>query len=303
MAVDPGAANRLARDVADFLGYLSRERELTANTVSAYAADVNQFVEHRLDTGRGDWAISQSELDRYCQMLGDRGYAMSTQSRKIASVRALYRFLQERGRITDNPTEDLHRSSRRQSPPEVLTTAEIDRLIEAAMQSPGEFAGQRERAMFEVLYATGAHASELVKLDVGDIDLRGGRICCGRDTRAERLQVVGPRVIQALRSWVFGQRRQAAGADQSALFVNRRGVRLTRQGFWLIFKRVVQQAGLSRQVSPRTIRHTFATNLAARATSTAAVKEGLGHASASASTMYRQLARKNPRSGDRLQGS
>ncbi len=303
MELETGAPQPLADDVADFLGHLSSERGLTANTVSAYAADANQFVEHLLKTGRRDWTIAKSDVDGYCQMLADRGYANSTQSRKIASVRALYRFLQDRGRIEDNPTDDLHRSWRRQSPPAVLSTAEIDRLIEAAMASPGEFAGQRERAMFEVLYATGVHASELVRLDVRDVDLRSGKVCCGRDARAQRLQAVGPRVIQALRSWVFGQRRQVAGTDQSALFINRRGERLTRQGFWLIFKRVVQHAGLDRQVSPRTIRHTFATNLAARSTSTAAVKEGLGHASASASTMYRQLARKNPRSGDRLHGS
>ena len=297
------AERRLAADVAEFLSHLSGERGLTANTVSAYAADAEQFLEHLLGTGRRDWAINRAEVDRYCAMLASRGYAMSTQSRKIASVRALYRFLQDRGRVDENPTDELHRSWRRQKPPAVLSTDEIDRLIEAAMASPGEFAGQRERAMFEVLYGTGVHASELVRLDVADVDLRAGQVRCGRDTRAQRDQTVGPRVVQALRSWMYGERRRVAGPDQAALFVNRRGERLTRQGFWLIFKRVVQGAGFDRHVSPRTIRHTFATNLAARAASAAAVKKGLGHSSASASTMYRRLARKNPRSGDRLHGS
>ena len=303
MAQERGAAPRLTADVADFLSHLSAERGLSANTVSAYAADAQQFVEHLLDTGRRDWAITRADVDRYCEMLAGRGYAMSTQSRKIASVRALYRFLQERGRVAENPTDDLHRSWRRQSPPSVLATEEIDRLIETATASPGEFAGQRERAMFEVLYGTGVHASELVRLDVSDVDLRASQICCGRGTRAQRDQPVGPRVGQALRSWMFGQRRQVAGEGQTALFVNRRGERLTRQGFWLIFKRVVQNAGLDRRVSPRTIRHTFATNLAARAASASDVREGLGHSSASASTMYRRLAREDPKSGDRLHGS
>ena len=303
MALKEGAAQRLAADVADFLNHLAGDRGLSANTVSAYAADSQQFVEHLLDSGRDGWSIGRPDLDRYGEMLAGRGYAMSTQSRKIASVRALYRFLHDRGRVTENPTEELHRSWRRQSPPEVLSTAEIDRLIEAATASPGEFAGQRERAMFEVLYGTGVHASELVRLDVGDVDLGAGQIRCGRGTRAQRDQPVGPRVSQALRSWLFGQRRRVAGDGQPALFINRRGERLTRQGFWLIFKRVVRAAGLDRGVSPRTIRHTFATNLAARSASAAAVREGLGHSSASASTMYRRLAREDPKSGDRLQGS
>ncbi len=303
MMADSAELSRHRGDVARFVHYLRDQRGLSENTVYAYANDIEQFI--GFVTGRGitDWMLPQAAMAAYVEMLGSRGYAISSQSRKIASVRSLYRFLIENGLAENDPTAELRRSWRRRDPPDVLTTADIDRLIEAATAAPGEFAGQRDRAMIEVLYGTGAATSELVQLELVDVDLDAGTVRCGRGKRSDRLQPIGPRVVSALRHWIFGQRSRHSGEATTALFVNQRGKRLTRQGSWLILKRVARNSGIRKTISPRILRHTFATNLAAHSDSLAAVRARLGHVSGSASAMYQQLARDNERTGDRLQGS
>ena len=303
MATEPKTPEQFASDVRDFLEHLRQERGLAPNTIAAYAADIAQLLDFLYACGCDDWQVPKSDIANYREMLIARGYASSTQSRKMASLRALYRYLTANGRVDDNPTDGMQSSWRRLPPPQVLTTSDVDRLIDAAMTGPGEFAPQRERAILELLYATGVQATEVIRLDLADIDLTEASVRCGRGLRSQRDQPIGPRVVQALRSWIYGQRRTVAGPDQRALFVNQRGERLTRQGIWLILKRLARAAGIKKQVSPRTLRHTFATNVASNLDSLTAVRERLGHVSGSASAMYRQMARKNPRTGDRLKGS
>src|SRR3954452_4173444 len=276
--------------VLDFLAYLEFERGLSRNTLEAYRSDLLQFgayLEHHhvavLDVEHGDLTGWLDGLE----------VAPATLQRKVACLRSFFRHLRREGELARDPTADLPAPRKSQKLPQVLSRAEVGKLLAAPRGT--DPASLRDRALLELMYACGLRASEATGLDVSDVDLRHGVLRARGKGSKERLVPVGRQAIGAVRVYAERGRPALIGLrDQRRLFVNQRGGELTRQGLYKIVQRYARAAGLDGKMSPHTLRHTFATHLLAGGCDLRAVQEMLGHADISTTQMYTHL------SGERL---
>ena len=277
----------------DFLAYLEFERGLSRNTLEAYRSDLLQlgaFIDERdLDA----LAVGHAELAAFLDVLAQGSpqrppVAPATLQRKTACLRSFYRHLRREGLITHDPTADLRSPRKSQRLPQVLSRDEVARLLAAPRGvSP---AALRDRALLELMYASGLRASEATGLDVRDIDLKAGILRARGKGAKERLVPVGREAIAAVRAYVDHGRPALVGArDESRLFVNRRGGGLTRQGLYKIVRRHADAAGLGEKMSPHTLRHTFATHLLAGGCDLRSLQEMLGHADIATTQIYTHL--------------
>jgi integrase/recombinase XerD len=287
-----------------FLEILTVERGCSSNTVSAYRNDLTQFVgylaappaeDHCEPVGSWEQATEEHFMT-YLLHLRSRSYATSTVARKTAAIKSFSAFL---------VTEGVHpsdRSLRMAAPrvdryvPKAISPEDVERLVArpreiVADAEPGMARPEvvRDWAMLEVLYATGMRVSELVALDTGHFDVTANRLMCLSRTDRHRWLPLPEAVAEPLRRYVDGARPRLASGDHSALFLNHRGQRLTRQGFWLILKTYAEQAGVE-NVTPHTLRHSFATHALTRGVTLRDVQERLGHVSISTTQVYQQLA-------------
>ena len=293
----PRTDARFENLVLDFLSYLEMERGLSRNTLDAYRTDLLQYggflARHGIDAlaaGPGDISEFLAEL-----ATGDGRPACSsaTVHRKAACLRSFYKQLRREELIGDDPTAALSAPRRAKKLPQVLNYAEVQKLLAAPRGD--EPTALRDRALLEVMYACGLRASETIGLELSDVDLEEGFLRARGKGSKERLVPLGRKAIAAISTYLRGGRPKLVGeCHEAKLFVNFRGGPLSRQGLYKIVQRNARSAGLAGQMSPHTLRHSFATHLLAGGCDLRAVQEMLGHADISTTQMYTHL------SGDQL---
>ena len=286
--------------VEQFLNYTTVERGLSPNTIAAYRNDLSQFVDFLQSRdsslqGNGSWKrIGTDALTAFVLDLHERGYSDKTKTRKVASTKALFGFLLEEGVIDKNPMEDFASPGVGESLPETLSVEEIDALL--SVEEALTPMSLRDRAMIEIMYATGVRVSELVSLDIDDVDLDENFVRCMGKGSKERIIPVHDEAVEAVRVYLQDGRESLAGpAAGRALFVSRKGGRLTRQALWLILKGRAQAAGIERKITPHTLRHSFATHLLIGGAQLRHVQELLGHASITTTQVYTHLTSEHVR--------
>ena len=285
----PVGARRFEHLVLDFLAYLEFERGLSRNTLDAYRSDLFQFglfLEARetsaLDAGPADVAD-------FLESLATKGASPATVHRKSACLRSFYRHLRRDGLLDTDPTATLSTPRRSRKLPQVLTRAEIEKLLSQPRGT--EPAAMRDRALLELMYACGLRASEAIGLELMDVDLQEGVLRARGKGSKERVIPIGQAAIRALRMYLErGRPRLVGGSAVTHVFVNFRGGSLTRQGLYKIVRRHAQSAGLATRMSPHTLRHTFATHLLAGGCDLRSVQEMLGHADVATTQLYTHLS-------------
>ena len=290
-------------DIARFLQYLGESRGLSRNTLAAYGNDLGQFAKYLTQNKAASWDVPAGMISGFLEMLIGREYAPSSQARKLAAMKAMYRYLVSVNQVAQDPSKDIGGARVAKKRPQIISVAEVDRLLAAAAAGSSP-EGYRDSAMLELLYATGMRVSEIVALNDIDVDVRNLRVICGRSTSRERQIPFGPRVEQALGSYLSQGRNKLLGErTASALFLNHRGRRLTRQGFWLIIKGHARDAGITSSITPHTMRHSFATHQLRNDGTIPEVQSMLGHASPATTQIYLELARESGGMGGQLPGS
>jgi integrase/recombinase XerD len=277
-----------------FLEYLAVDKGYSDNTIAAYLNDLTQFgvfLQARPGEAISEPGACTAEVLR--EYLGDlqrRGYASATVARKVAAVKSFFHYLIAQRVVIADPTLGLETPKIEKRLPRSLTPAEIDRLLGAPSQAAGPKA-LRDRALLELLYATGMRVSELVLLELDDLDLDRGTVNCrGKSGKHRVIPIRSASVVAALRDYLLRSRPGLAKeSDQAALFLNHRGEKLTRQGLWLIIKAYAEAAGISAEVTPHTLRHSFAKHLLGSGAELRQLQELLGHANLSTTLIYDQF--------------
>ena len=282
--------------VGHFLHFLSAEKGASENTIAAYRNDLSQFgtflTAVNMNGHPTDWQrISKDTIIQYILQLKEKRYAEASVARKVAAVKSFFQYMQAEGAIQANPTESLESPRVGKTLPKPLSVQQVDELLEqpAKKHTPEAL---RDRAMLEVLYATGLRVTELVSLDLDSISLdprSPSARCLGKGAK-ERSVPIHEQAMLALIGYLNdGRPRLVKHRKERALFVNRRGERLTRQGFWLILKQYAQEAGIEGSVTPHSLRHSFATHMLRGGAPLRSVQELLGHANISTTQVYTQI--------------
>jgi integrase/recombinase XerD len=289
----PAEPARLTELMLDFLGYLELERGLSRNTLEAYRSDLQQFGAFLARRGLDPLNISPSELGTFVSELAvgrdGRTMAPATLQRKIACLRSFYRHLRRERLIDHDPAAELRgpRSSARL--PHVLSRDEVARLLD---QPRGNSLGAlRDRALLETMYACGLRASEVIGLELSELDLDGGVLRARGKGSKERIVPIGSTAVGALRTYLDRGRPRLVGLrDEPRVFVNLRGGPLSRQGLYKIVQRHAASAGLAHRMSPHTLRHSFATHLLSGGCDLRSLQEMLGHADIATTQIYTHLS-------------
>jgi len=283
-----------------FLIYLGVEKGFSDNTLVAYRNDLSQlagFVEEDA-TKRGlapSWAnFSRQGMLSYLLNLKERGYVATTQARKVAATRSFFGFMVAEGNLKDNPTENVSSPNVGRSLPKPISVSQVRRLLEQPTKLSTPEA-KRDGAMLQLLYASGMRVSELVSLNLNDITDDGYVRCFGKGHK-ERLIPIHQRAASIVEEYVKEARPHLARNDEEkALFLNRRGERLTRQGLWQILKGYAKSAELDAEITPHTLRHSFATHMLSGGADLRSVQELLGHANISTTQVYTHLTSEHVR--------
>ena len=300
------------RTISSFLQHLIVEKGFSRNTSDAYRNDLGQFWEflqdYKIDHSNGNgnehsngngngkssavWStVDINLLNKYVEDLRVRkGYRDSTTARKVASIKSFFGFLSENSIITEDPTESLGSPRVGRTLPKFLPEEDVTSLLDTAYKS-GTNEGHRDAVIMELLYATGLRVGELVSLNTQDVDLSESYIRCMGKGSKERLVHLYPKALEELRRYLRHARVALLGhrRTEPSLFVNHRGERLTRQWVWTILKNYAQKAGIQQNITPHTLRHSFATHLLQNGASLRHVQELLGHSSISTTQVYTHL--------------
>jgi len=296
LALDPGAGeDELPLEVEEWLSWLATERGRSVATLAAYRRDARRWWRWLGGQGR---SLDQADEDLIATFVGHlRGQelAAATVARAVVAVRSLYRFLAEEGRLPADPGADVAAPRVAAGLPKALTEAEVTALLGAVVgDGPAQ---RRDRAILEVLYGTGLRISELVGLSLGDLDLESALLRAFGKGAKERVVPVGRHALAALEAWLAPSGRGALEPEQwarrgdaEAVFLNRRGGRLTRVGAWLVVKRYGDAVGLGAKLSPHVLRHSCATHMLDHGADIRSVQELLGHASISTTQVYTKVS-------------
>ena len=274
-----------------FEKYLCEEKKASANTLSSYLRDVRQLGEY-LDDHTVETIVSADEdtLSEYIGWLRSNGKSVATVSRSIASIKCLYSYLCIKQIIESSPASRLVPDKSTQKLPQILTSKEVELLLEQPECIDAK--GYRDRAMLELLYATGMRVTELIDLNIGDVNLGAGVIRC-HSRNKERFIPMYTAAIKALNEYISLVRPQMiALPDEQSLFVNVSGERMSRQGFWKIIKYYQKKANIDKDITPHTLRHSFAAHLLENGADLHSIQEMLGHADISSTQIYSQLVKK-----------
>lgn len=270
-----------------FRQYLTEQKANSANTRESYLRDVQYFLDFLAKLDITPLEADERDIQSYVQHLAGLNRSTTTISRNLASVRCFYKSLLVLGLVDHNPAKAIKLEKAEKKLPQVLLGEEIELLL----QQPDitEPKGCRDKAMLELLYATGIRASELINLNIQDINLRSGILYC-QGSKGVRSIPVYPSAVVAVSDYIYRMRGLIAGPDSGdALFVNLNGGRLTRQGFWKIVKGYAVEAGITKEITPHTIRHSFALHLLENGASVKDIQTMMGHADISSTQVYVQL--------------
>ena len=274
--------------VVQFAEYLEKGKGSTKNTILSYERDLKNFHQFLIQAGISKpQKINVTNIRAYLLHLEKKGRAASTISRNLASLRSFFQFLYKEGYIQEDPTLDVVAPKIEKKLPEILTMEEVGLLL--AQPDPKELKGIRDKAMLEVLYATGIRVSELVNLQTDQIHMALGYLRCSYGGK-ERIIPLGSKAIEALQKYIENARLiMIRDIKEPALFVNCSGTAMTRQGFWKIVKVYAQKASIQKTITPHMLRHSFAVHLVENGADLQSVQEMLGHSDISTTQVYAKL--------------
>ena len=288
------SARSSAEDVLrHFLAYLSVEKGLSANTILSYGRDLGKFFQF-LEREKSEWSRADEKvLTLFIHRQSQAGLQARSLARLISALRSFYRFLLLDGLVSMDPTADLTSPKTWRSLPKFLTIDEVARLV--LQPDERDLHGLRDRAMLEVLYATGLRVSELIQLRPGDINLDDGYVICRGKGGKERIVPLGKAAAALTRRYLQEARPRLEKKAAEALFLSRRGDPFTRQGVWKMLRQYARQAGLEARVGPHVLRHSFATHLLERGADLRSVQLMLGHSQITTTQIYTHVSRERLR--------
>lgn len=280
--------------VEQFLEHLSSKKKSSTHTTLAYRNDLSQLVEFvQLLTGPNRQSVktwkqlTTAHVQAYVAFIKAQDYATSTVARKLAAVRSLFEWLAAQGMVSPGLMKLLTAPKVKRSTPSTLSTEEVERLLKAPAEQQG-ISSLRDRAMFELLYATGMRVSELVNLNSTDMDLKQQCIHIDQGGARSRLAQLNSRIVEILRTYLNESRPYLLlDSEEPSLFVNQRGQRLTRQGLWLIIKQYVKQVGINKTVTPHVLRHSFIANQLEKGAQPRDIRQAIGNSSPISAQAYK----------------
>lgn len=265
--------------------HLSQESKLSANTLESYSRDIRQFMEFMVSN---EQVSDNMELNKivecYMMQLSEQGVSASTMLRKLSSLRNFYKFMISKGYADTDPTMKVGAPKSEKKPADILTEQEIHILLKQPLGDDDK--SVRDKAMIELLYATGIRVSELIALDIDDIDVDSGSLICKKRDK-EKMIPINPGGLMYLSLYIAKAREgMIADGNERALFVNVHGVRMTRQGFWKIIKHYNRKSGIKKEITPNMLRHTFATHMLGSGTDIRVLQQRLGHSTITSTQRY-----------------
>lgn len=271
--------------ITNFIAYIHEKKNTSSNTEISYRRDLKKLVQFLEENGIHDFAdATNADLKNYLRKLKEENRASSTISRNIASIRALYQYLLREGKINEDPSETLKPPKVEKKTPEIMTIQEVDKLLQQPDQDTPK--GMRDSAMLELLYATGMRVSELVHLKTSDINLQYDYVVC-HDNGKERVIPFGAASRDALLHYMNRARNVfVKDRKETALFTNVYGRSMSRQGFWKVLKGYADEAGITHDITPHTLRHSFAVHMLQNGADVRSVQEMMGHSDISSTQIY-----------------
>ena len=272
--------------IKEYSDYIKEEKRLASSTLEAYIKDIEQFIDYLNSNNISDLTkVNKTIIITYLLYLQKIGRASSTISRNLASIRCFYQYLLNNNLIKEDPTHNLRSPKVEKKIPDILTKKEVNLLLSQPNQD--NFKGARDKAMLELLYATGIRVSEIVALDLDNLDLNLGYLYLKDLDTSERVVPIGNFALKYLVNYINNYRNEMLkDRDETALFLNYNGGRLTRQGFWKIIKEYAKKSNIDKKITPHTLRHSFAVHLLQNGANIKIVQEMLGHSDISTTQMY-----------------
>ena len=277
----------MEKHIKQFLDFLQNEKKLSNNTLQSYSRDISQYKEYLTRNHINYLKVDSEQIKEYLKYLQDIGKKTSTMSRSLASIRSFYQYLIRIKKMKYDPTENIQSPKVEKRVPSVLTAQEVELLLDQPKDV--DLKGTRDKAMLEVAYATGMRVTEIISLDVDDVHIEEGFVVC-RTANKQRNIPLGSMSINALKEYIQDARPiMIKNENETSLFVNVNGKRLTRQGFWKIVKFYKEQAHITKDITPHVLRHSFATHLLQNGADLKAIQTMLGHSDISSTQVYMQF--------------
>ena len=278
----------MEKQLKQFLKFLENEKKVSENTLQSYRRDLKQFEEYLVLNGKKYNKMKSDDIKEYLRYLTEEeNKKPSTVSRMIASIRSFYQYELKNKVITADPTENIQSPKIEKKAPCILTSDEVDLLLE--QPSTEDLKGIRDKAMLEFAYATGMRVTEIISLNVEDVNIEQEVVVCKNGNKQRNIPL-GKMAVNAVKEYMNGARNVLVKSDkEKALFVNLNGKRLTRQGFWKIIKYYKEQAHITKEITPHVLRHSFATHLLQNGAEIKAVQSMLGHSDISSTQVYMQF--------------
>ena len=275
----------MEREITNLIMYLRERKNISQNTEVSYERDLMKLIRYLKEQKLNNWsAITSADLKGYLNYMKTENLASSTISRNIASIKALFHYLERTDKINEDPSENLKAPKIEKQPPEILTVQEVDRLLKQPDVKTAK--GLRDAAMLELLYATGMRVSELIHLQLSDLNLRFGYVIC-HDSDRERVIPIGNTSKNVLSEYMEHGRVYFVRSDsERSLFTNCSGKSMSRQGFWKILKKYASDAGITGDITPHMLRHSFAVHMLRNGADIKSVQEMLGHSDISSTQIY-----------------
>ncbi len=272
-------------NLLNFQKYLICVKELSDNTVKSYIRDLTKYLEYLKNNSSSILETNETLILTYLMQLQKESKSTSTISRNIASIRNLYQYLLNEGLIKKDPTINLKTPKQEKKIPSILTLKEVDVFLSQPDNTTAK--GVRDRAMLELLYATGIKVSELINLNLGDVNISMEYIYCSKGTPNERAIPIGRMAVTMIKNYIDKYREELTDdREEQAYFLNYQGKRLTRQGFWKIIKHYAKTSNIDKEITPNILRHSFAVHLLENGADLKSVQEMLGHLDISTTNVY-----------------
>lgn len=278
----------MEKQLKQFYKFLEVDKKASNNTLQSYKRDLKQFSEYLEEKGIKYNKVTEQDIKEYLEYLADEeSKKASTISRTIASIRAFYQYEVKNKKTMQNPTENIQSPKIEKRKPCILTSEEVELLLEQPKDV--DLKGTRDKAMLEFAYATGMRVTEIISLNIEDVNLKEGTVFCKNGSRTRTIPL-GKMSLNALKEYIQDARNILVKTDrEQALFVNLNGRRLTRQGFWKIIKYYQEQANITKDITPHTLRHSFATHLLQNGADLKSIQMMLGHSDISSTQVYMQF--------------
>ena len=270
-----------------FLEFLQKDKKLSDNTLQSYKRDITQYESYINEENLQYLKVTKEDIKNYLENLKNIGKKTSTISRNLASIRSFYQYLVRTKKIKEDPTEGIQSPKVEKRVPSVLSSKEVELLLE--QPKAVDLKGIRDKAMLEFAYATGMRVTEIINLNLEDVNLKEGYVSCTNANKQRNIPL-GAISINALKEYIKKARPYLIKSeDEKSLFVNINGKRLTRQGFWKIVKFYKEQAHIDKDITPHVLRHSFATHLLQNGADLKAIQVMLGHSDISSTQVYMQF--------------